>query len=77
MEKGEAQSVLTKPRTQIVPTLNRMHRFVVDDALKYSRGRVPVNGTQLQKAAIKPGHELVLEVGIDSFEFRVLGKQLQ
>ena len=72
MEKGKAHAVLSESRAQIVPALNGVHRFVLNDALQHRCRRVPVNHAQLQKAAVKPGNELVLEVGIDPFQLRMV-----
>ena len=57
---------------QIAPAGNLVHGFVVDDFFEHYRRCVPVDGAQLQEAAVEPGIEQVLEVGVDFAEFRVL-----
>ena len=54
---------------QIVPARDLMHRLVRDDVLeRLGRGR-PVDAAQLQKTAVEPGAEQVLEIAVEVEQF--------
>ena len=67
MEESKTHAVLSQPRAQIVPALNRVNRFVLDDPLQHGGRGVPIDDSQLEEPSIEPGNELVLQVRVDGF----------
>ena len=74
MEEGEAAAVGRKAAPQIVPALDLVHRLIGDQLLQHRGRRLPVDPPQFEKAAVEPGGEQMLEVGVEQLQFR-LGAQ--
>src|SRR6267143_4690573 len=77
MEKRVAAAVGLEPAAQVVPALNLVHGFVLDQLLQDQGGSTPVDALQDQEAAVEPGAEQVGEIGLDACPMRMLGQALQ
>ncbi len=67
MEKCKAEPLLAESGSEILPTPNLVHGFILNDAFEYRGGGVPVNGAEFEKAAVKPRNKLMLQIHIDTF----------
>ena len=79
VEEREAASVGGQARTQIVPSIDLVHRLVGDQPFQRRRRRPPADLLETQEAPVEPGREEVAQVGIDAAEMRTRwqeGKQL-
>ena len=77
MEKRVAAAVGLKPAAQVVPALDLVHGFVLDQLLQHQGGGAPVDALQDQEPAIEPGTEQMGEVGLDVRPMRMLGQAPQ
>ncbi len=72
MEECEAAAVGRKTPPQIIPALDLMHRLVGNQLFQHRRRRLPVDPPQLEKAAVEPGGEEMLEIGIEQLQLRLV-----
>src|SRR6266853_1773419 len=77
MEKRVAAPVGLEPAAQVVPALDLVHGFVLDQLLQHESGGTPVDALQDQESAIEPGTEQIGEVGLDARPMRMLGQAPQ
>ncbi len=72
VEKPETAAVaVVQSATQIVPTLDLVHRFVANDLFQDGSRRGPVDSLQHQEAPVEPGGEQVDKIGVDRVEILV------
>ena len=67
MEKCKAEPLFAESGSEVLPTPNLVHRFILNDALKYRGGGVPINGAEFEKTAVKPRNKLMLTIYIDTY----------
>src|SRR5207237_1010394 len=66
MKEGVATAILRlEPVAEVVPTLDGMNRFILDDLLKDAGGGVPIDRSQHEKTSVEPGRKQMDEVIID------------
>ena len=74
MEKCKAEPLFAESGSEILPTPNLVHRFILNDALEYGGGGVPIDRAELEKAAVKPRNKLMLQIHIDTLEMGMIGQ---
>ena len=77
VEEAEAAPVRGQAPPQVVPALDLVDRLVLDQLLQHRRRRLPVDAAQLQEAAVEPGAQQVLEVGVERLQHRLLAQPPQ
>ena len=77
MEKRVAAPVGLQPAPQVGPTLDLVHRLVLDQLFQHDRRGAPVDPLQHQEAAVEPRVEQVRQVGIDADPMRSLDQLLE
>ena len=65
MEKRIAPPIFLEPAPQVVPSLNLMDGFVLDQPFENQRGCSPVDTLEHEEAAVEPGAEQMNQVGVD------------
>jgi len=65
VKKGVTASVRLQPSAQVVPAIDGVNGFVVNDLLQQLGRRIPGDLMQLQKARIEPGAQLVVHVSVN------------
>jgi hypothetical protein len=51
-----------------------VHRLIGDQLLQHRRRRLPIDPPQLEKAAVEPRGEQMLQVGIEQLQFRLVAQ---
>ena len=75
MEEGEAAAVGFEATLQIRPSSDFVHGFVANQLLQNGRGSLPTDAFEAKEAAIEPGTEEVLKVGIEHAEILATGRR--
>jgi len=62
---------------KVRPAIDFVHRLVADKFLQDQSSGFPADAFQAQEAAVEPGSEQVLEVGVEFGEIFTVGGQLK
>ena len=65
MKERIAAPIGLEPAPQVVPSLDLMDRFVLDQPFENQRGCSPVDTLEHQEAAVEPRPEQMNQVGVD------------
>ncbi len=77
MEERIAAAIRFQATPQVVPPLNLVDSFVLNQPLEDNRRRLPVDPGQRQEAAIEPRPEQVRQVGVDFGTMRMVTERAQ
>src|SRR5437879_13656486 len=78
MKEGIAAAIRRlEPAAQIVPTLDGVDRFILDDLLEDVGGGVPVDRSQHEKTPVEPGRKQMDEIVVDWLQLGMGGDQRQ
>ena len=77
MKERIASTVGFEPAAEIVPSLDLVNRFVVNQPLEDERRRAPVDPLQDQKASIEPGSKQMDQVDVDANPLRMRRERRQ
>ena len=62
MKERKATPIRLQATAQVIPAVDGMHGFVLNDLFQQMRGRAPVNAAHLQKTGVEPRREQVQQV---------------
>ena len=66
VEEAETTPVFSKTAAQVIPTADRVDRFVTHDFFQQLGRTTPVDPLQTQKPAVEPRSQQVSEIGVDA-----------